>query len=93
MVERLMTPSTLNHCMCFTETISGMEDRSGEEKQVTPSQSVIHTYYQGDINTVVDEHFFRALNKSSMPKDLSTRRKPGRGSRPGESVHSVCLHF
>lgn len=37
--------------------------------------TVIHTYYQGDINTVVDEHFFRALNKTSMPKDLSTKSR------------------
>uniref|UniRef100_A0A3B1KIW8 Si:ch73-52f15.5 n=1 Tax=Astyanax mexicanus TaxID=7994 RepID=A0A3B1KIW8_ASTMX len=36
------------------------------------------TYYQGDINTVVDEHFFRALNKTSMPKDLSTKSRENR---------------
>ncbi|KAK1800610.1 hypothetical protein P4O66_005816, partial [Electrophorus voltai] len=40
-----------------------------------PSQSIILTYYHGDINTVVDEHFFRALNKTSMPKDLSTKSR------------------
>ncbi|XP_076874419.1 uncharacterized protein LOC143524896 isoform X2 [Brachyhypopomus gauderio] len=39
------------------------------------SQSIIFTYYNGDINTVVDEHFFRALNKTSMPKDLSTKTR------------------
>uniref|UniRef100_A0AAY4B020 Si:ch73-52f15.5 n=1 Tax=Denticeps clupeoides TaxID=299321 RepID=A0AAY4B020_9TELE len=40
-----------------------------------PPESVLFTYYQGDINSVVDEHFYRALNKASIPRDLS--RKPG----------------
>ncbi|XP_062393223.1 transcription cofactor vestigial-like protein 1 [Sardina pilchardus] len=36
-------------------------------------QRVLFTYYQGDINSVVDEHFSRALKKASLPKDLSTK--------------------
>ncbi|XP_051972571.1 transcription cofactor vestigial-like protein 1 [Xyrauchen texanus] len=35
----------------------------------------LFTYYQGDINTAVDEHFFRALNKATIPTDLSTKAK------------------
>lgn len=47
-----------------------------EEKQSTASsRSVIVTYYEGDINTVVDEHFYRALNKNSTPKDLSVKHR------------------
>lgn len=38
-----------------------------------PPQRVLFTYYQGDINSVVDEHFERALKKATLPKDLSTR--------------------
>lgn len=38
-------------------------------------QSVIVPYYEGDINTVVDEHFFCALSKNSTPKDLSIKHK------------------
>ncbi|XP_066506612.1 protein vestigial [Hoplias malabaricus] len=52
-----------------------MEDRGRGQRQ---TQSVVHTYYQGDINTVVDEHFFRALNKTSIPKDLSTKSRENR---------------
>ncbi|XP_065114102.1 uncharacterized protein [Paramisgurnus dabryanus] len=54
-----------------------MEDRrlemSEEKKCKDPPQ--LFTYYQGDINTAVDEHFFRALNKATIPKDLSTKAK------------------
>lgn len=48
-----------------------MLERSGESKD--PPQ--LFTYYQGDINTAVDEHFFRALNKATIPKDLSIKAK------------------
>lgn len=44
-----------------------------DEKSKDPPQ--LFTYYQGDINTAVDEHFFRALNKATIPKDLSTKAK------------------
>ncbi|NXG53497.1 VGLL1 protein, partial [Psilopogon haemacephalus] len=39
------------------------------------SQSVVFTYFQGDINSVVDEHFSRALSNAKNPQDLSTRHK------------------
>ncbi|XP_053931731.1 transcription cofactor vestigial-like protein 1 isoform X2 [Cuculus canorus] len=39
------------------------------------SQSVVFTYFQGDINTVVDEHFSRALSNAKNPQDLSTKQK------------------
>ncbi|XP_038604578.1 transcription cofactor vestigial-like protein 1 [Tachyglossus aculeatus] len=37
------------------------------------SQCVLFTYFQGDINSVVDEHFSRALSNTKVPKDLSTK--------------------
>ncbi|NXY90333.1 VGLL1 protein, partial [Alcedo cyanopectus] len=39
------------------------------------SQSVVFTYFQGDINSVVDEHFSRALSNAKNPQDLSTKQK------------------
>ncbi|KQK75415.1 transcription cofactor vestigial-like protein 1 [Amazona aestiva] len=39
------------------------------------AQSVVFTYFQGDINSVVDEHFSRALSNVKNPQDLSTKRK------------------
>uniref|UniRef100_A0A3B3QTM2 Vestigial like family member 1 n=1 Tax=Paramormyrops kingsleyae TaxID=1676925 RepID=A0A3B3QTM2_9TELE len=42
------------------------------------STSVLFTYFQGDINSVVDEHFSRALNKASRPKDLTSKSKSSR---------------
>ncbi|NWU98809.1 VGLL1 protein, partial [Upupa epops] len=39
------------------------------------SQSVVFTYFQGDINSVVDEHFSRALSNTKNPQDLSTKHK------------------
>lgn len=39
------------------------------------SQSVVFTYFQGDINSVVDEHFSRALSGAKNPQDLSMKHK------------------
>ncbi|XP_062997879.1 transcription cofactor vestigial-like protein 1 [Elgaria multicarinata webbii] len=37
------------------------------------SQYVVFTYFQGDINSVVDEHFSRALSAAKTPQDLSRK--------------------
>lgn len=39
------------------------------------AQSVVFTYFQGDINSVVDEHFSRALSNAKNPQDLSTKHR------------------
>ncbi|XP_034168295.2 transcription cofactor vestigial-like protein 1 [Pangasianodon hypophthalmus] len=52
-----------------------MENRREEKHTTASPRSVIVTYYEGDINTVVDEHFFRALSKNSSPKDLSIKHR------------------
>ncbi|XP_006633056.1 transcription cofactor vestigial-like protein 2 [Lepisosteus oculatus] len=44
-------------------------------KQEEQSNCVLFTYFQGDISSMVDEHFSRALNKANKPKDLSTKSK------------------
>ncbi|XP_066038573.1 transcription cofactor vestigial-like protein 1 [Chamaea fasciata] len=41
------------------------------------SQSVVFTYFQGDINSMVDEHFSRALSNAKNPQDLSTKPRGG----------------
>lgn len=38
------------------------------------AQYAVFTYFQGDINSVVDEHFSRALSVAKNPQDLSQRR-------------------
>ncbi|KAI1903093.1 hypothetical protein AGOR_G00023660 [Albula goreensis] len=73
-----------------TRCSSAMEEKPGSPvtlKGEEQSQSVLFTYFQGDINSVVDEHFSRALNKATKPKDLSTkskgnRRNPKAGEKP-----------
>ncbi|XP_067289605.1 transcription cofactor vestigial-like protein 1 isoform X2 [Pseudorasbora parva] len=52
-----------------------MGDRLLEHPEECKDPPQLFTYYQGDINTAVDEHFFRALNKATIPKDLSTKAK------------------
>ncbi|XP_018598666.1 transcription cofactor vestigial-like protein 1 isoform X2 [Scleropages formosus] len=57
---------------------SSMEDKPGSPMAVKAeeqTESVLFTYFQGDINSVVDEHFSRALNKARKPKDLSVKAK------------------
>ncbi|NXB46614.1 VGLL1 protein, partial [Leucopsar rothschildi] len=39
------------------------------------SQSVVFTYFQGDINSMVDQHFSRALGHAKNPQDLSKKHK------------------
>ncbi|XP_077165099.1 transcription cofactor vestigial-like protein 1 [Paroedura picta] len=39
------------------------------------AQYEVFTYFQGDINSVVDEHFSRALNATKTPQDLSRKNK------------------
>ncbi|XP_059400641.1 transcription cofactor vestigial-like protein 1 [Carassius carassius] len=52
-----------------------MENRVLKRSENCKDPPRLFTYYQGDINTAVDEHFFRALNKATTPKDLSTKAK------------------
>uniref|UniRef100_A0A9J8DAG4 Si:ch73-52f15.5 n=1 Tax=Cyprinus carpio carpio TaxID=630221 RepID=A0A9J8DAG4_CYPCA len=52
-----------------------MADRVLNHSEECKNPPQLFTYYQGDINTAVDEHFFRALNKATTPKDLSTKAK------------------
>ncbi|XP_073685129.1 uncharacterized protein [Garra rufa] len=52
-----------------------MEDRLLKRSVECRDPPQLFTYYQGDINTAVDEHFFRALNKATTPKDLSIKAK------------------
>ncbi|XP_043113877.1 transcription cofactor vestigial-like protein 1 [Puntigrus tetrazona] len=39
------------------------------KKTKEESGSVLFTYFQGDINSMVDEHFSRALSQASKPKE------------------------
>ncbi|KAK7138085.1 hypothetical protein R3I94_013653 [Phoxinus phoxinus] len=42
------------------------------------SSSVLLTYFQGDINSMVDEHFSRALSKATKPKGEHSKMKRNR---------------
>ncbi|KAH0630807.1 hypothetical protein JD844_004051 [Phrynosoma platyrhinos] len=60
-----------------------MEDRKDNSAKLSKSkqpvktewgaQYVVFTYFQGDINSVVDEHFSRALSTTKIPQDLSRK--------------------
>ncbi|KAL4648268.1 transcription cofactor vestigial-like protein 1 isoform X2, partial [Arapaima gigas] len=68
-----------------------MEDTSSSPpalKAKEQTESILFTYFQGDINSVVDEHFSRALNKAHKPKDLSIKTKSpqSRTLKPGGPV-------
>lgn len=39
------------------------------------AQYVVFTYFQGDINSVVDEHFSRALSAARNPQDLTPKNR------------------
>ncbi|XP_043921228.1 transcription cofactor vestigial-like protein 1 [Protopterus annectens] len=57
----------------ISTTIPNSKEQS-VKTEINP-RCVVFTYFQGDINSVVDEHFSRALNKDNIPKDMSTKSK------------------
>ncbi|XP_077001171.1 transcription cofactor vestigial-like protein 1 isoform X1 [Tamandua tetradactyla] len=48
------------------------KDRQRPIKTEWNSRCVLFTYFQGDISTVVDEHFSRALGNVKSPQELSS---------------------
>lgn len=54
------------------------------------SQSVVFTYFQGDINSMVDEHFSRALSNAKNPQDLSTKHKGETVVLENSELLSIC---
>ncbi|XP_007507407.1 transcription cofactor vestigial-like protein 1 isoform X2 [Monodelphis domestica] len=50
-------------------------DKQQPIKTEWSSRYVLFTYFQGDINSVVDEHFSRALRNTKKPKDLSPKER------------------
>ncbi|KAA0709369.1 hypothetical protein E1301_Tti004206 [Triplophysa tibetana] len=59
-----------------------MEDLRNQvaEKTEEQSGSVLLTYFQGDISSMVDEHFTRALSKATKPKAGPSKNKQNRKS-------------
>lgn len=54
------------------------------------SQSVVFTYFQGDINSMVDEHFSRALSNAKNPQDLSTKHRGETVVLKNGELFSIC---
>ncbi|KAJ7310423.1 hypothetical protein JRQ81_007338 [Phrynocephalus forsythii] len=54
------------------------------------AQYAVFTYFQGDINSVVDEHFSRALSTNKIPQDLS--RKTSNEDTVVQNETHVCPH-
>nr|XP_020827431.1 transcription cofactor vestigial-like protein 1 isoform X1 [Phascolarctos cinereus]XP_020827432.1 transcription cofactor vestigial-like protein 1 isoform X1 [Phascolarctos cinereus]XP_020827434.1 transcription cofactor vestigial-like protein 1 isoform X1 [Phascolarctos cinereus] len=73
-------------------------DKQQPIKTEWSSQYVLFTYFHGDINSVVDEHFSRALSNTKKPKELSTQDRSEAASptsdnqlHPGQwSFNSHC---
>ncbi|XP_061563006.1 transcription cofactor vestigial-like protein 2a isoform X1 [Cololabis saira] len=59
-----------------------------EDKELPPgaeylsSRCILFTYFQGDISTVVDEHFSRALSQTAAYPTLSSQKAVREGSFP-----------
>ncbi|CAB1325368.1 unnamed protein product [Coregonus sp. 'balchen'] len=71
-----------------------MAGRSGSPHEVVKieeqSDRVIFTYFQGDIGSMVDEHFTRALSKASNNKAPSGKGKKSRKAVKSESDSTSC---
>jgi len=55
------------------------------------SGSVLLTYFQGDINSMVDEHFSRALSKATKPEGEHSKTK--RNRRSAQTSKQVLSNF
>ncbi|XP_063058480.1 transcription cofactor vestigial-like protein 2 isoform X2 [Engraulis encrasicolus] len=69
----------------------GMETLTELKPDGKMPQRVLFTYYQGDINAVVDEHFTRALKKVSVPTDLSTKTITTTSSSSSSSTQNTHI--
>ncbi|KTF76331.1 hypothetical protein cypCar_00034167 [Cyprinus carpio] len=83
------SPETLSGSSSSFSNLSGppiKEEDCAREKDHPPeaeyisSRCVLFTYFQGDISSVVDEHFSRALSQSSSCATGSTNSKTARSS-------------
>lgn len=54
------------------------------------SQSVLFTYFQGDIGSMVDEHFTRALSKACNTKAFGRKSKKSRKAVKPEPESNSC---
>lgn len=70
------------------EEDSPEKERPAEAEYIN-SRCVLFTYFQGDISSVVDEHFSRALSQPSSYSPSCTSNKVPRSSGPwrGEYGH------
>uniref|UniRef100_A0A452T6H9 Transcription cofactor vestigial-like protein 2 n=1 Tax=Ursus maritimus TaxID=29073 RepID=A0A452T6H9_URSMA len=73
------------------------EEEGSPEKERPPeaeyinSRCVLFTYFQGDISSVVDEHFSRALSQPSSYSPSCTSSKAPRSSGPWREASSFFL--
>ncbi|KAG8450323.1 hypothetical protein GDO86_002827, partial [Hymenochirus boettgeri] len=68
------------------------EKEQPAEMEYLNSRCVLFTYFQGDIGTVVDEHFSRALSQISTfsPDNTTSKSKPGTNPPWKESSSISC---
>lgn len=56
------------------------------------SGSLLLTYFQGDINSMVDAHFSRALENVTKPKsDITKSKKPRKSVKSGNTFFFLSL--
>lgn len=73
------------------------EEEGSPEKERPPeaeyinSRCVLFTYFQGDISSVVDEHFSRALSQPSSYSPSCTSSKTPRSSGPWRGEYGALL--
>lgn len=77
----------LIHTVIFR--ISVMEHQPGSPvagKAEEQSGSLLLTYFQGDINSMVDAHFSRALENVTKPKgDITKNKRPRKSFKSGNA--------
>lgn len=58
------------------------------------SGSLLLTYFQGDINSMVDAHFSRALENVTKPKgDVTKSKKPSKSVKSGNTYIFILILY
>lgn len=84
----------LSPCATMEEVRKTTVQRQSPIKTEWNSRCVLFTYFQGDISSVVDEHFSRALGTVRSPQGLSPSGRSGDVIlRNGEHVTREGLEF
>ncbi|KFO24458.1 Transcription cofactor vestigial-like protein 2 [Fukomys damarensis] len=95
--ECTASPSSSGSSSFSSQTAASIKEEEGSSEKERPpeaeyinSRCVLLTYFQGDISSVVDEHFSRALSQPSSYSPSCASSKAARSTGPWRGEEGPC---